>query len=262
MNLQLRMLICLAVMVGISTGCSDPAEPIANDTGASAAAPSDIAQGSKPVNSATPASAQSATPNQKMGGMMKKMDFPSSKDMKFKDKVESNVELPKDISELTFVAKDGGSISLKDYFGKKHVVLVFTEGFNGMICPFCKTQTSRLIANYEEFTKRESEVIVVYPGPEEHLDEFLEAALVTEKRQVDKVPFPIVLDTDFSATNYFDIHSMHAHPSTYLIDKQGAVQFAYVGKDMTADRPSIKAILNKIDEVEKLIAKATDVDSQ
>ena len=183
--------------------------------------------------------------------MMKKMKFPASKDMKFKDNVETNVQPPKDISELEFVAKDGGTIRLKDYFGKQYVVLVFTEGFNGMICPFCKTQTSRLVANYEEFTKRECEVIVVYPGPEDHLDEFLEAALVTEKHQVDKVPFPIVLDTDFVATNYFDIHSMHAHPATYLIDRQGAIQFAYVGKDMTADRPSIKAILGKIDAIEK-----------
>ena len=73
----------------------------------------------------------------------------------------------------------------------------------------------------------------------------------TEKSQVDKVPFPIVLDTEFTATDYFDIHSTHAHPSTYLIDKQGGIKFAYVGKNMTADRPSIKAILDKLDALEK-----------
>ena len=119
-----------------------------------------------------------------------------------------------------------------------------------MLCPFCQTQTSRLVSNYDKFKERDCEVIVVYPGPEDHLDEFVEAALKTEKEQVDKVPFPIVLDENFAATDFFDIHSMLAHPSSYLIDKQGTVQFAYVGSDMTADRPSIKAILQRLDQLQ------------
>lgn len=185
----------------------------------------------------------------KMGGMGK-MKFPASKDMKFKDDVETNVEKPKSVSELVFTNKDGSEIKIADYFGKKNVILVFTEGFNGMICPFCKTQTSRLVANYEKFQERDCEIIVVYPGPKDHLEEFVEAALKTEKEQVDQVPFPIVLDEEFKATNYFDIHSAHAHPSTYLIDKKGGVQFAYVGSDMTADRPSVKALISKLDELQ------------
>jgi peroxiredoxin len=196
----------------------------------------------------------SATPkaSSNMGGMagMGKMKFPAPEDMKFKDKVESNVEIPNKVSELVFTDKDGKEIRLADLLGKKNLILVFTEGFNGMLCPFCKTQTSRLVANYDKFKQRDCEVIVVYPGPKDHLDEFIEAARTTEKKQVDKVPFPIVLDKDFSATNYFDIHSMHAHPSTYLIDKQGSVKFAYVGADMTADRPSVKALLDRLDQLQ------------
>lgn len=190
----------------------------------------------------------SATKSSNMSGMGK-MDFPAPKDMKFKDSVESNVEVPKSISELVFANKDGSKIKLADYLGKKHVILVFTEGFNGMLCPFCKTQTSRLVANYKKFEERDCEVIVVYPGKEDHLDEFVEAALKTEKEQVDEVPFPIVLDSDFKATDFLDIHSMHAHPSTFLIDKQGNVKFAYVGTDMTADRPSVKALLSRLDNL-------------
>lgn len=258
MNLQLRVFVCLAIALASLSGCSHESELAGNN----GSALSDGDSSTQAADASTHDSSVTATDTEpkkdgpttkasmaNMSKMMKK--FPASKDMKFKDEIETNVELPKDISELTFIDKDGGSLSLKDYFGKQYVILVFTEGFNGMICPFCKTQTSRLIANYDEFVKRDCEVIVVYPGPEDHLDEFLEAAKVTEKHQVDKVPFPIVLDKDFTATNYFDIHSMHAHPATYLIDKQGAVQFAYVGKDMTADRPSVKAILGKIDAIEK-----------
>lgn len=135
---------------------------------------------------------------------------------------------------------------MKDYLGQKNVVLVFTEGFNGMLCPYCQTQTSRLIANYDKFKEIDTEILVVYPGKRDHLDEFIEAALKTEKKEVDEIPFPIVLDEDFTATDFFDIHSMHAHPSTFVIDKSGAVQLAYVGKDMSADRPSVKAILGKL----------------
>lgn len=176
---------------------------------------------------------------------------PNPKNAKFKDDVKSNATAPKSVKELQFTNKDGSVVKLADHLEKKNVVLVFTQGFNGMICPFCTTQTSRLVANYDKFVKRNCEVIVVYPGPDEHVGEFIEAALETEKEQVDNVPFPIVLDRDFKATDYFNIHSMHAHPSTYLIDKKGRVQLAYVGTDNTADRPSVKALLEKLDAIEK-----------
>jgi len=180
---------------------------------------------------------------------MGNMKTPDPKDIKFKDDVESNAEFPEKVSELVFTNQDGSEIKLVDYIGKKNLILVFTEGFNGMLCPFCKTQTSRLVANYDKFEQRDCEIIVVYPGPEHHIEEFVQAARIHEKEQVDKVPFPIVLDKNFTATNYFEIHSMHAHPSTYLIDKNGSVKFAYVGNDMTADRPSVKAMLQRLDQL-------------
>lgn len=129
--------------------------------------------------------------------------------------VSTNVEPPEKISELVFKDKNGTNLAMKDYLGEKNVVLVFTEGFNGMLCAYCQTQTSRLIANYDKFKELDTEILVVYPGKRDHLDEFIEAALKTEKKEVDEVPFPIVLDEDFTATDFFDIHSMHAHPSTF-----------------------------------------------
>jgi len=240
--------------IGCDSGIDSNASPL---TEVSAPAPpsSDSGDDSGTTTAAksaeTPKAGKAAMPA--MGGMagMGKMKFPAPADMKFKDNVETNAKVPTDLSELSFVSKDGSLIRLSDYLNKQNVVLVFTEGFNGMLCPFCKTQTSRLVANYKKFQDRNCEVIVVYPGPSERLDDFIKAALKTEKAQVDQVPFPIVLDKAFTATDYFEIHSMHAHPSTYLIDKQGGIQFAYVGKDMTADRPSVKAILDKLDALEK-----------
>ena len=237
--IEQRTVAFLAICFGIALvmGCNDATTIVESDTGT---ASSQV--GADSDNAKTKGSMPSR-------GGMGKMKFPAPDDMKCKDDVETNVKLPKSPSELTFVDRDGSKLEIASYKGKQNVILVFTEGFNGMICPFCQTQTSRLVANYKKFQDRDCEVIVVYPGPSDHLDEFVEAALKTEKEQLDQVPFPIVLDPEFKATNYFGIQSKHAHPSTYLIDKNGGVQFAYVGSDMTADRPSISALIKKLDEL-------------
>ena len=167
-------------------------------------------------------------------------------EISFKDDVVSNVNLPQSVEELSFIDTEGNRIAIADFKGKKNVVLVFTEGFNKMLCPFCKTQTSRLIANYDKFQALDTEILVVYPGETDHLDEFIESAGTIDKKQVDAVPFPIVLDQNFEAVDFFDIRSKLAHPSTYIINKAGSVVLAYVGADMTADRPSIKAMLEQV----------------
>ena len=176
--------------------------------------------------------------------------FPDAADIRFKDNVTSNVVAPKSVNELQFVDTDGNEISIADFQGNKNIVLVFTEGFSKMLCPFCKTQTSRLIANYEKFKDLDAEVLVVYPGETGHLDEFIEAAKTVDKTQVDSVPFPIVLDESFRAVDFFDIRSKLAHPSTYIIDKSGSIVLAYVGADMTADRPSVQAMLEKLQSIQ------------
>jgi peroxiredoxin len=191
----------------------------------------------------------SAAPAGKSMDTMAPMQFPAPKDMVFKNQVQSNVEAPAGLDGLVFVDTENRRVELADYRGKKHVVLVFTEGFGKMLCPFCKTQTSRLIANYEKFSKLDAEVLVVYPGERDHVEEFIAAAQAGQE-QVDQVPFPIVLDPKLSAVDHFDIRSQLAHPSTYVIDKQGNVQLAYVGQDMSPDRPSITALLETLQRAE------------
>ena len=177
-----------------------------------------------------------------MGGM--KMKMPNPADIKFKDNVQSNVDVPTGLDGLIFVDTDGKRVSLEYYLGKKNVVLVFTEGFaGGMLCPFCKTQTSRLVANYDKFAELDTEILVVYPGSHDHLDEFVEAAKKNEQTTVERIPFPLLLDEDLKAVGYFNISSNLAHPSTFIIDKRGNVRLAYVGADMTADRPSVASML-------------------
>ena len=170
----------------------------------------------------------------------------SPEDVAFLDDVESNHEDDGTVTDLEFVDADGNAFSLKQYQGKKNVLLVFTRGFSGELCPYCTTQTSRLIANYDQFTERETEVLLVYPGSKTQLPLFRQASI--EASGEDSFPFPVLLDEDLTAVKRLGIAAQLAFPSSFIVDKQGQVRLSYVGSDPT-DRPSIKALLATLDNL-------------
>jgi peroxiredoxin len=147
-----------------------------------------------------------------------------------------------------FVDSSGRSVDLRQYRGKKNVVLVVNRGFNGQVCPTCQTITSRLIHNYQAFAGRDAEVLVVYPGPRGRVTEFIEA--VRSSASGASVPFPVLLDEDSRVVKGLGIAADLAKPSTYILDKAGQVRFAYVGST-PSDRPSIKALLDQLDRLVK-----------
>ncbi len=75
-------------------------------------------------------------------------------DIKFLDEAASQDAPSADLLTIPVTTAEGKSTTLKELAGGKRLVVVFTRGFAGSICPYCSTQTSRLIANYPEFTKR------------------------------------------------------------------------------------------------------------
>ena len=174
--------------------------------------------------------------------------------IQFLDDVAPNTEATTDFTKLTFTDKDGKSVSLSDYLGKQSLVLVVTRGYSGSICPYCATQTSRLIANYPEIKERNAEVLVVYPlerpGQEGRLDEFVDRAVSMLPAASKKVPFPLLLDIELKSVEAMGIRKDLSKPATYIFDKDGKVQFAYVGNTL-ADRPSVKVILSQLDRLNK-----------
>ena len=171
---------------------------------------------------------------------------PTPTTFKFNDDVQSNAEAPENIDQLTFVNRSGENVKLADYIGQKNVLLVFMRGFSGALCPFCQTQTSRLISNYSEFEQRNTEILLVYPGAADTVEPFLATVASSEAKEVAKVPFPILLDEELKAVDFFEIRASLAMPSTYILDQQGQVRFAYVGTSVS-DRPSIAALLQQLD---------------
>lgn len=170
----------------------------------------------------------------------------------FKDHLSTNDTPGDKTADLQFTDQAGKTVPLKSLFGDKHLVLVITRGYNGQICPYCATQTARLIANYKEFTNRGAEVVLVYPiaqpADEPRLADFTKRALKLDPgaEAAGAVPFPVLLDVNLAAVDALGIRKDLSKPSTYIFDKTGKLHFAYVSSSLT-DRPSVKALLEQLD---------------
>jgi peroxiredoxin len=171
-------------------------------------------------------------------------------DIHFLDDAVPNAAPGDAILNLQFVDQGGKTVRPRDLIGAKNLVVVFTRGYNGSICPYCSSYTSSLITNYPKISERATEVLVVYPiakpDQSQRLDEFLNATFIRSGDGVTKTPFPVVLDIELKAVDALGIRKDLAKPATYILDKVGHVRFAYVGKSLS-DRPSIKVILKQLD---------------
>jgi hypothetical protein len=124
-------------------------------------------------------------------------------DIHFKDDAATNATPGDGLLNLQFTDQAGKTVRPRDLIGRKNLVLAFTRGYNGSICPYCSSYTSSLITNYSKISERACEVIVVYPiakpDQSQQLDEFLKATFVRSGDGVTKTPFPVVLDIELKA---------------------------------------------------------------
>ena len=160
----------------------------------------------------------------------------------FLDDIESNQDNGEQIHLLKFIDTHGNSVSTSKYKGQKNLLIVFTRGFSGRICPYCTTQTSRLIKNYEKFTALDTEILLIFPGSTDQLPDFKKAGLEVSGTGNEKFGFPILLDPDLYAVNKLKIADQLSKPSTLVLNKQGDVVMFYAGNN-PGDRPSINALL-------------------
>jgi peroxiredoxin len=167
----------------------------------------------------------------------------------FKDDAPANATLNPAEFPRAFVDSNGEPVDLVRYRGKKKVVLVVLRGIphspGGVFCPSCLAQTRSLLANQSQFAQRGAEVLVVFPGPSERVGEFFQKA----RNQTPGEParlFLVLLDQECRACERLGIRDDLAKPSTYILDTQGNLVYAYVGETST-DRPSVKALLAQLD---------------
>ena len=155
-----------------------------------------------------------------------------------------NIRLGQKLTRTRFLGTDGLLLNLDDYKSKKNVLLVIMRGFPGKVCIACANQTAALARNKKLFYEKDIEIFIIYPGLVDTLPKFLSAV-----REVDEefnLNLPVLYDVNLSAVKNLKIEGELARPTTILINKEGKVNYVYVGKNK-ADRPSIKTLLEAIE---------------
>jgi peroxiredoxin len=150
------------------------------------------------------------------------------------------------VDPLAFVDASGRRVSLADYRGKKSVVLVFTRGYPGYICPLCSSYTAQIAYRYRDIVAAGAEVLVVFPGSPDKVQDFIRAAKeIVDQEGAAALPFPVLLDVSLRNVAAFGIQGDLAKPSTYVIDREGVVRYAFVG-DQPHERPDVATILREL----------------
>jgi peroxiredoxin len=169
----------------------------------------------------------------------------------FKDDLASNQQAGKPLAredEARFVAPDGTERRLSDWRGRA-LVLVFTRGFPGFICPYCTSYTAQLAERYAEIQAQGADVLLVYPAKAD--DQATKARF--EKAVADllaedgagALPFPVFLDPGLQAVQTFNLTGDLSKPSTFVLDKHGALAYGYVGTSPD-ERPSVERIVKEL----------------
>jgi len=146
-----------------------------------------------------------------------------------------------------FVDAGGKLVDLAGFVGQKTVVLVFMKGFYSQgICVYCTRQTAELAQNAKNFTAAGAEILVVYPGGEDHINAFVKSVREYEKSDDPRfqLPFKVLLDVNQDVVRALKIDGDLAHPTSFILDKDGTVRYQYVGRSLS-DRPKAAALLEE-----------------
>jgi len=157
--------------------------------------------------------------------------------MKLPDnKLKSGLKLP------VFTLEDmvGDVFSSENFIGRKNMLLVFNRGF---MCPFCRKHMSQLRRYYDDFVRRDTEVVVI--GPEK------KKAFKNYWRK-EYLPFIGLPDPQRTVLDRFgqevSLIKLGRLPAQTLVDKQGIIRFSYYGQSMK-DIPPVETTLKAAEEL-------------
>ena len=133
--------------------------------------------------------------------------------------------------DFTLQTLEGTAVNLAKLNADGPVVLVVLRGYPGYQCPICSFQVADLMKNASALKEAGAKVVLVYPGPAENLGEraaeFLKGKPLPEN-------FYYVTDPGYEFTSAYELRwdapRETAYPSTFVIDRDGAIRFAKVSK--------------------------------
>lgn len=150
--------------------------------------------------------------------------------------------------DFTLKSLDGQTVHLSELTTKSNVVLVVLRGWPGYQCPICDRQVQDFIGAKAGFAEAKAQLIFVYPGPASDLKAHAEEFKSWRGKEWPN-EFLYVLDPDYTMVNAYslrwDAPRETAYPSTFVLDRKGAVQFAKVSHSH-GDRTAASAILAEV----------------
>jgi peroxiredoxin len=157
-----------------------------------------------------------------------------------------------DAEDAPLVDQNGDTVRVSDYRGDP-VVLIFTRGWIGHVCPYCATYSAQIAFRYDEIKAVGGRVLMVFPTAEagdDKIAEFTAACReVLEYEGEEALPFPVFLDPARRATEEFNLLGDLSKPSTFVLDAEGVVRFGFVG-DEPHERPSVDKILEELKKLQ------------
>lgn len=152
--------------------------------------------------------------------------------------------------DFTLNTLSGASVRLSDVAQRETVVLVVLRGWPGYQCPICSRQVHEFVSHADEFAALKAQVVMVYPGPAEKLQEHAEEFLRDKSWPA---TFTYLIDPDYTFTHLFDLRwdapKETAYPSTFIISRDRRVQFAHVSHKH-GDRVSAPEALKALQELQ------------
>lgn len=134
--------------------------------------------------------------------------------------------------DFTLSTPEGKHVRLSEVMSQGPVALVVLRGYPGYQCPYCNRQVQDFIEKAQGFADAGAHVVLVYPGPAQDLDAKANEFLADKKLPAN---FDLVVDPDYEVTNLYglrwDAPHETAYPSTFLIDRQGAIFFNKIVKE-------------------------------
>ena len=140
--------------------------------------------------------------------------------------------------DVTLISSSGNKVTLKDYIGKKNIVLYFYPKDN---TPGCTKEACAFRDNYESFREMGAEVIGVSSDSLETHQEFVKKH---------NLPFILLSDEEKKIRKRFNVPStlgLIDGRVTYIIDKKGGIQHIF-----SSQFKPIKHIAEALDALKKL----------
>ena len=121
-------------------------------------------------------------------------------------------------TDFELKALNGENFSLRQAVENQETLLVVLRGYPGYQCPICSRQVADFIVHQEEFKEENVQVVMVYPGPVEGLEELAEEFLANKNWPENYI---FLLDPDYTMlTQYnlrWDAPRETSYPSTFHI---------------------------------------------